>query len=191
MLVDIIESINHHNIKFNEFEEIYEEGKGKIKLKDLFNDIIDNVFEKIFGEFDNAEKEILNAKKIFFNADWNMETFRYMIDTNKREKQFLFFSLEKRNDEDIINKACEIICLFQLSNGNEIIDILENIYINNPEKWEDIWILELNKLASRKIREETKTGDQTIESYLKDIFFCNEKKEKALSKKKISTKIKN
>ena len=80
MLVNIIQSINHHNIKFNEFEEIYEEGKRKIKLQDLFNVITDKVFEKIFGEFDNAEQEILNAKKIFKNADWNMESFRYMVD---------------------------------------------------------------------------------------------------------------
>ena len=131
LLVNIIESINHHKIKFNEFEEIYEEEKSKIKLKDLFNIIIDKVFEKIFGEFDNAKEEILKAKKIFKNADWNMETFRYMCDTCKREKPFLFYSLDNKNDKDIINKAYEIICLFQLSDGNEIIDIL--ILINGKK----------------------------------------------------------
>ena len=178
MLVDIIESINHHKIKFNEFEEIYEEKKAKIKLKDLFNTIIDKVFENIFGQFDNAEQEILNAKKIFKKADWNMETFRYMVDTDKRgKKPFLFYSLENKNDVDIINKACEIICLFELSNGNKIIDILEDIYNNNPGNWEEKWILELNKLTSLKIKEETKREDQPIENYLKEIFFCNEKKE--------------
>ena len=181
LLVNIIESINHHKIKFNEFEEIYKEEKSKIKLKDLFNVIIDKVFEKIFGEFDNAEEEILNAKKIFKNADWNMETFRYMCDTCKREKPFLFYSLDNKNDKDIINKAYEIICLFQLSDGNEIIDILEDIYNNNPDKWEEKWILELNKLAALKIKKETQTNDQSTESYLKDIFFCNKKEENGKS----------
>ena len=61
-----------------------------------------------------------------------METFRYMA----KEKRFLFYSLENKNDKDIINKACEIICLFQLSNGNDIIDILKDIYENNHDKWE-------------------------------------------------------
>ena len=170
MLVEIIKSINNHNIKFNEFEDIFENGK-KIKLRDLFNTIIDKIFEDIF---ENDEQEILNAKKIFKNADWNMETFRYMA----KEKRFLFYSLENKNDKDIINKACEIICLFQLSNGNDIIDILKDIYENNPDKWEELWILELNKIASRKIMVESKKIDQPIENYLKEIFYCDEKKEK-------------
>jgi preprotein translocase subunit SecA len=180
MLLDIINSININNIKFNEFEEIFEEGKIKIQIKDLFNAIIDKVFDTIFDEYDNAEQEKINAKKIFKNADWNMETFRYMVDTEKREKPFLFYSLDNKNDKDIINKACEIICLFQLSNGNEIIDLLEYLYNQYPDKWEEIWILELNNLASRKIKE-TKREVQTVESYLKDIFYCNEKKEKGKS----------
>ena len=102
VLVDIIKSIIQLNIKFNEFEEIFED--GKIKLKDLFNAIIDRVFEKIFNEVENADQEILNTKKIFKNADWNMETFRYMV-----KKPFLFYSLDNKNDKDIINKACEMI----------------------------------------------------------------------------------
>lgn len=75
----------------------------------------------------------------------------------------------------------DMICLFQLSNGNEIIDILESIYNKYPKKWEEIWILELNKLASSKINDEIKREDQTVESYLKEIFYCNEKNEKGKS----------
>ena len=137
MLLDIINSININNIKFNEFEEIFEEGKIKIQIKDLFNAKIDKFFDTIFDEYDNDEQEKINAKKIFKNADWNMEkTFRYMVDTEKREKPFLFYSLDNKNDKDIINKACEIICLFNLSNGNEIIDSLEYLYNQYPDKWE-------------------------------------------------------
>ena len=95
-----------------------------------------------------------------------------------KEKRFLFYSLENKNDKDIINKVCEMICKFQLSNGNDIIDILKDIYENNPDKWEELWILELNKIASRKIMVESKKIDQPIENYLKEIFYCDEKKEK-------------
>ena len=177
MLVNILKSINNHKIKFNEFEEIYEKDENgkikKIKLKGLFNKIIDKVFEKIFSKCkdDIRQNEILNARKIFKNANWNMDTFRYMVN---KENPFLFYSLNNK-DELIINKACEIISLFQLSNGNEIIKILEDIYYNNPNDWEEKWILELNKLGTSKIMRETKREDQPIENYLKDIFYCNKK----------------